>query len=195
MRLSGLSLLHRSLVILAILISVCLPAAAEGPWSGFWTTSWRDDGGHLRLDQQGERVTGSYPLYGGRIEAVAHGRNLEGQWFEGNRSGRFIFVLDRDGNSFAGRYDDGEWWTGARSGPPAETATANLTSPRAAFQQFITHGNLARIGRPDAWGAAMLAVDFGPATPAFGSGIRSSAAWASASAGTSGIRSARGPWR
>lgn len=166
MRLSGLSLLHRSLVILAILISACLPAAAEGPWSGFWTTSWRDDGGHLRLDQQGERVTGSYPLYAGRIEATAHGRHLEGQWFEGNRSGRFIFVLDRDGNSFAGRYDDGEWWTGARSGPPTETAGFSLASPREAFQQFIVHGNLARIGRPDAWGAAMLAVDFGPAMPA-----------------------------
>jgi MscS family membrane protein len=148
------------LAALALLLLLPLVAAAEGPWSGEWITSWRDDGDHLVLRQEGERVTGSYPLYGGRIEAVAEGRTLRGSWTQGTQSGRFIFVLDRDGASFAGRYDEGEWWTGARASGPANGTGLSLATPRDAFRQFIISGNLARGGRPDAWAFAINAVDF-----------------------------------
>src|SRR5271155_1882384 len=115
----------RILVLLAALLA-CSAASANGLWSGYWTTTWRDGGGRLLLEQQGDHVIGTYPLYGGRIEAVASGRRLDGKWFEGERSGGFVFVMDQDGQSFSGRYDTGEWWTGARSTSPASAAAPNL---------------------------------------------------------------------
>lgn len=149
----------------AMLLMLSFSAAAEGPWSGEWITTWRDDGDHLILRQEGDRVTGTYPLYGGRIEAVAEGRTLQGSWSQGMEGGRFVFVLDRGSNSFTGRYDDGEWWTGARASGPAGAAGLSLTTPRDAFRQFIISGNLARGGRPDAWAFAINAVDFRGAEP------------------------------
>ncbi|UPY38205.1 mechanosensitive ion channel domain-containing protein [Sediminicoccus sp. KRV36] len=158
MRVPGL---RRILSAIGLLLMLPLAAAAaEGPWAGAWTTSWRDDGDQLTLEQQGERVTGSYPLYGGRIEAVAEGRTLRGTWTEGTQRGQFIFVMDRDGNSFSGRYDEGEWWTGARHDGSPMTTGLNLTTPRDAFRQFIVSGNLARGGRPDAWALNIMALDF-----------------------------------
>lgn len=150
----------RLMAAFALWLLLPLAAAAEGPWSGEWITDWRDDGDHLVLRQEGDRVTGRYPLYDGRIEAVAEGRILRGSWSQGRESGRFIFVLDRDGQSFAGRYDEGEWWTGARTSGPLATIGLSLATPRDAFRQFIISGNLARGGRPDAWAFAINAVDF-----------------------------------
>ncbi len=145
---------------MALLLLLPAAALANGPWTGEWITSWRDDGDHLILRQEGDRVTGTYPLYGGRIDAVAEGRTLQGDWSQGNDRGRFIFVMDRDGNSFAGRYDEGEWWTGSRTiGPPPATGL-NQATPRDAFRQFIVTANLARGGRSDVWAMTISAVDF-----------------------------------
>lgn len=152
---------RRLMAAFALWLLLPLAAAAEGPWSGEWITNWRDDGDHLVLRQEGDRVTGRYPLYDGRIEAVAEGRILRGNWSQGRESGRFIFVLDRDGQSFAGRYDEGEWWTGARTSGPSAAIGLSLATPRDAFRQFVISGNLARGGRPDAWAFAINAVDFG----------------------------------
>src|SRR4051812_36874213 len=95
-----------------LLLASAGQAYAETSWGGSWDTRWRDGGARLDLVQEGERVTGRYPLYDGRIEATARGRRLDGRWIEGARSGAFVFVLSRDGSTFAGRYDTGEWWTG-----------------------------------------------------------------------------------
>ncbi len=158
----------RRLATLALFLLLPLAAFANGPWSGEWITSWRDDGDHLILQQDGDRVTGSYPLYGGRIEAVAEGRALRGTWTQGSDNGRFLFVMDRDGASFTGRYDDGEWWTGSRTqGPPGATGLSQA-SPRDAFRQFIVSANLARSGRSDAWALAIAAVDFAGQEAALG---------------------------
>ncbi len=155
--------LRNVLWVLAIVLTLGGTALADGPWSGYWATTWRDGGARLLLDQQGDRVTGTYPLYGGRVEATARGSRLEGRWFEGSNTGNFVFVLDRDGNSFSGRYDTGEWWTGARSVAPDDLAKFDLFSPREAFRRFIVNCNLGRSVWPDPWGIAMLAVDFGSA--------------------------------
>lgn len=154
---------RRLLPVFALWLLLPLAAAAEGLWSGEWITNWRDDGDHLVLRQEGNRVTGRYPLYDGRIEAEAEGRILRGHWSQATESGRFIFVLDRDGQSFAGRYDEGEWWSGARTSGPPQATGLSLATPRDAFRQFIISGNLARGGRPDAWAFAINAVDFGEA--------------------------------
>ena len=149
-----------ALCVLTLLL-LSATAQADDLWSGYWATTWRDGGARLHLEQQGDHVTGSYPLYGGRVEAKAEGRQLDGQWFEGDRHGSFVFVMGRDNNSFAGRYDTGEWWTGARSNAPDKSLAFDASSPREAFRQFIINCNLARAGRQDAWGSALLAVDFG----------------------------------
>jgi len=151
----------RTLVMLAVFLVINGTANADGPWSGYWATTWRDGGARLLLDQQGDKVTGSYPLYDGRIEAVAKGSHLEGRWSEGAQSGSFIFVMGRNGNSFSGRYDTGEWWTGTRTSGPDNSVTFVLTSPREAFRRFIVYCNLGRSLRPDAWGVALQTVDFG----------------------------------
>ena len=66
-----------------LLCSLGLPAWAAGSWSGGWDTRWRGGGTHMELTQNGQTVTGSYPLYGGKIEAQANGPSLDGTWSEG----------------------------------------------------------------------------------------------------------------
>jgi MscS family membrane protein len=153
--------MRRFLGALAILLTIGSAAHADGPWTGFWATTWRDGGARLQLDQQGDKVTGTYPLYGGRVEGTAKGSQLEGTWSDGNHNGTFLFVLGRDGNSFAGRSETGEWWTGTRTNTPDAAFNFDLASPREAFRQFIVYGNLGRSVRSDAWGIAMRAIDFG----------------------------------
>ena len=160
------------LAMLALFLVAGGAARADGPWAGTWAMAWRDGDATLSLEQQGDRVTGTYPLYGGRVEAIAKERRLDGKWFEGDRSGTLVLIMGRDGNSFSGRIDTGEWWTGARSTVRTGTAGFDLSNPREALLRFIVNGNLARAGRPDAWGLAMLAVDFGEAGSAMHSAER-----------------------
>lgn len=145
-----------SLVLLLCLISADA-VAQDDPvdWSGNWDTRWRDGGALLILDQEGASVTGSYPLYGGRIEARATGQRLEGRWIEEGRSGDFLFVQSRDGRSFTGRFESGEWWTGLR----AESATArrlrvDQSSPMATLRSFLMAANLAGPGNMEMLGTA-----------------------------------------
>jgi MscS family membrane protein len=154
----------RILQALAILMVSASTAFAAGPWSGYWATTWRDGGARLRLDQQGDRVSGTYPLYDGKIEAIAEGRRLEGRWSEGDRSGSFVFYMDASGDSFSGRFDTGEWWTGGRSAAPEASPGFDRKSPREVLRRFIIDCNIARSGRPDEWGNAMLNIDFGDAS-------------------------------
>ena len=112
----------RLLSVLVLLLFPVVAAAQHGvaDWSGAWDSRWRDGGARLILNQDGAQVTGTYPIYNGRIEAQAFGRMLEGRWIEGERSGSFLFVQARNGRSFAGRFESGEWWTGLRAEPDAE---------------------------------------------------------------------------
>jgi small-conductance mechanosensitive channel len=116
----------------------------------------------MDLVQQGDKVTGSYPVYGGRIEGTAHGRILEGRWIEGPRSGGITFAMAPDGRTFMGRFDTGEWWTGGRVGGPSDAVTINQSGAREALRTFLDGGNAARAGALDQIGAAAAVVDFGP---------------------------------
>jgi MscS family membrane protein len=107
------------LLVAFLVLALCWPGdvarAQEGPpadWSGTWDTRWRDGGSRLILQQDGRTVTGSYPLYSGRIEARAVGRTLRGRWIEDGRSGNFVFAQSQDGASLAGRFGSGEWRIG-----------------------------------------------------------------------------------
>jgi small-conductance mechanosensitive channel len=148
------------LLLASLLAAVCADPAAANDWSGTWDTHLRGGSVRLILKQDGDRVTGHYPLYSGRIEAKAEGRRLTGRWFEGDQSGGFLLVLSRDRSTFAGRYDDGDWWSGERTRRPGLTMVGDLRSPRNAFTAFVVAGNVARSGIDEGWGVAAASIDF-----------------------------------
>ena len=110
-------LLSLSIWVIALLLMLLQsPAfAAAANWDGQWDTRWRGGGARLYLTQDGDRVTGTYPLYGGKIEGVTSGRELKGRWTDTNGSGEFVAIRSSDDNSFTARLGNGEWWTGIRT--------------------------------------------------------------------------------
>ena len=158
---SGMPRAERGVVLLlSLLLVLWLPvqAAAQeavADWSGSWDSRWRDGGARLNLQQEGARVTGTYPLHGGRIEARARGRTLEGRWIEDDRSGSFLFVQSRDGASFAGRFESGEWWTGLRvQEPTARVMPVDQSTPMATMRSFLMAAYLAGPGNMEMLGTA-----------------------------------------
>lgn len=103
-------------MIAAVLVSMPSPALAKPvDWSGQWDTSWRGGGARVSLTQEGDRVTGVYSLYDGRVEGSVDGRELRGQWWQGDNTGSFFAVQSTDGLSFTATLGNGEWWTGVRA--------------------------------------------------------------------------------
>lgn len=139
---------------------------AEEPsaeWTGTWQTQWRGGGAILRLRQAGGTVTGTYPLYEGTVEGSVTGRGLNGRWKEASgRSGEFFFVLAPDGETFMGRFESGEWWTGSRLSNLADylPSTAVLSSPRETLRSFLTAANSARGGVIERIQSALDTLDF-----------------------------------
>lgn len=163
----GLRFLPR-LVALAIalpLLFIATVAAAAGDWAGAWQMQLRGTGGRVVLEQVGDKVAGRYPLYDGQIQASvvpgSRGERIEGTWSVGKRSGAFVAVLSRDRQTFAGRFDDGEWWTGTRTSEPPLAYNFKLATPRETMTAFVVAGNIAESGVDDAWALAARAVDFG----------------------------------
>lgn len=157
----GVRTLASVLILIAALLSAMAARAQDTPadWSGTWDSRWRDGGARLILEQDGASVTGTYPLYGGRIEAEATGRELRGRWIEAGRSGDFVFVQSPDGRSFAGRFESGEWWTGARTAAGAAgEAAVDQSTPMAVMRSFLVAANAAADGDLDAFGAAAAVV-------------------------------------
>jgi len=158
------------------LLSVLSARAEEPSWTGRWDTQWRDGGARMDLQEAGGKVTSAYPAYGGRIEGAVQGRELHGHWIEGPRSGEVTFVLAPDGQSFMGRFETGEWWTGGRVQPGARAVTTDQAGARQALRSFVMAGNAARDGHPDEWAKAAAVVEFGEAGAALAPGQRLAAA-------------------
>lgn len=143
-----------------------LPESNPGDWTGSWeihrkSIEEQHAGGLLLvMKQDGENVTGEYPLLHGRIEAKAIGTKLMGRWYEGNLSGKFTLFL-QDGSILEGNDDSGEWWTGKRMNSNPSPLKGNLDSPRGAIAAFLRAGNLALDGHEENWEKALLTVDFG----------------------------------
>ena len=146
------------LALLPLIWLICmLSVAASEPldWSGEWDTIWRGGGARLILSQEGNRVTGTYPLFDGEIEARSVGRKLEGSWRSNGGEGTFVFVQSREGDSFSGRYASGEWWTGARA-ITSETGGNLLPqwTPGDTLGAFLTTMNAVGPGSADLLGRA-----------------------------------------
>jgi len=117
-------------------------------WEGRWHSFWRDGQALLRLEQEGDRVTGTYRPGNGEISGVVDGERLTGTWSQDGGSGGFSFALAPDGQSFAGRFDNGEYWNGERVDPESFRPTPFIRSdtPRAALRTIVVAGNTAREG-------------------------------------------------
>ncbi len=166
-----------------LLLAVCLtllaslPAwAADVSWTGQWDTRWRDGGARMQLDLRGNEVTGAYPAYGGTIEGTVQGRELHGRWIEGSRSGEITFVLAPDGQSFMGRFETGEWWTGARVLGAVGGVVLDQAGARQALRTFVMAGNAARAGNPNEWAKAAAVVEFGEPSASMAPGQKLAAA-------------------
>jgi small-conductance mechanosensitive channel len=158
--------MHRLPVLLfTILLVLTRHAAAQTEWSGAWQTNWRDGGARVVMKQQDNLVTGTYPLFDGRIEGTVLGSQLSGTWYEGNRSGPFEFFLGPDKKSFAGRDRTRGWWTGTLTIDAELTQTIDLETPRNAFVSFLVASNVASMGINEAWALAAQAVEFNPVSP------------------------------
>ncbi len=130
-------------VLMLLFPTISLAEKKNSDWSGTWDTRWRDGGASLVLTQEGNTVSGIYPLYNGRIEATVQGRTLKGNWFQEDRSGTFEFVQSRDGQSFTGRFSTGEWWTGIRLDMDRDLGiTIDQSSPMTVLRSYLMITNL-----------------------------------------------------
>jgi len=153
----GTRSLAAALAFLALVLAAGASAANDGEatWTGQWHTFWRDGLALMRLEQDGRRVTGTYRPGPGRIDGLVDGRLLTGVWEQEGASGGFSFVLSRDGKSFAGRFDNSEYWNGQRveTGNFRPTPFHSTGTPRDALRTIIVAANAAIGGNS---GAALV---------------------------------------
>ena len=134
------------LVGLATILFVNLAVAQPtGDWGGRWDTYWRDGEARMLLQRQGDAVSGTYEPGRGRIEGRIEDKVLRGSWYQDGTSGSIVFALAEDGQSFTGRFVDGEYWNGMRV-PEAAGSTEAIVlrdTPRAVFRSLVYLANAA----------------------------------------------------
>lgn len=148
--------LHFSLLFLFV-----LQANAQS-WTGRWESCWPDGCAILELLQDGNRVTGTYPLYDGVIEGTVEGRTLRGTFTEPDHGGRIVYTLSPDGQTFFGRDDVGDWWNGGRlpDVPAVQPRTADLTTPRGVLRSFLLGFNAIRLYGLEHWAEVLPTLSF-----------------------------------
>ena len=156
-----LAVLGLAVVLLALFSSTALSGPRD--WTGVWDTQWRDGGAVMHLQQDGNRVIGTYPGFEGLIQGQVDGNQFSGTWTDAAGSGVFTFSLAPDGQTFMGRFGTGEWWTGART--DADLARTwlevpDLSSPERTLELFLRAGNKSGEGRSDRLGVALPMLDF-----------------------------------
>lgn len=146
------NLLSRVLPLLAaclLAVLAAVPAQAQKfDWSGTWDTRWQDGGTRVVLSQQGDVVTGEYPLYGGTVVGRVDGNSLAGSWTEPDATGTFLWVMSGKGDSFMGRSSEGQWWTGSRLDPTDAEDGAQMRqgNPRELLRAFLLAGDAVENG-------------------------------------------------
>jgi hypothetical protein len=84
-------------------------AQSDTAWTGTWQLSFQGGAATLKTTQSGNRVSGSYDWYGGKIEGTVKGNVMTGTWTNTAGSGPFEWKMAPDGRSFQGFYI----WQGA----------------------------------------------------------------------------------
>ena len=147
------------------LLALFASAAGSGPrdWTGVWDTQWRGGGAVVNLQQDGDRVVGTYPGFEGLIEGRVDGNQLSGTWTDAAGSGVFTFSISPDRQTFMGRFGTGEWWTGARTDADMARTfleVSDLSSPERTLELFLRAGNESGEGRSDRLGVTLQLLDF-----------------------------------
>ena len=131
----------------AILASLVFAGAttAQGEWSGEWQTYWRDGLAQITMVQDGSRVTGTYRPDEGVIEGTVSDGVLSGTWREPGGEGGFVFALTGEGDSFTGRFSDGQYWNGERMTPRAGSGARlrRSVTPQDALESVLRAANAA----------------------------------------------------
>jgi len=151
--------------VVIVLLALLASPALSGPrdWTGVWDTQWRGGGAVVNLQQDGNRVIGSYPGFEGLIQGQVDGNQFSGTWTDAAGSGVFTFSLAPDGQTFMGRFGTGEWWTGARTDRELARAfldVPDLSSPERTLELFLRAGNESGEGRSDRLGVVLPMLDF-----------------------------------
>ncbi len=140
----------------SVACGLLLASALQGPalaadlsWTGNWDTRWAGGGGRITLTQDGDRVTGSYPIYGGEIAGRVEGNRLVGTWTEQRRSGPVELVLSDDGESFLGRIGNDLWLSGARIDAANAGQSLNISqrTPQDTLRAFLVGSDAVRNGQ------------------------------------------------
>jgi len=155
------ALLGLAVVLLALFASAAVSSPRD--WTGVWDTQWRGGGAVVNLQQNEDRVVGTYPGFEGLIQGRVDGNQLSGTWTDAAGSGVFTFSISPDRQTFMGRFGTGEWWTGARTDAKmARTLleVPDLSSPERTLELFLRAGNQSGEGRSDRLGVALQLLDF-----------------------------------
>jgi len=96
----------------------------EGHLNGVYNTDFKE----LTMNQNGNKVTGTYKHNNGRVEGTLNGRILTGLWFQDNGKGKFVFEFNPDYSGYTGKwgYNDAvpsAKWNGTKIGVSQESAT------------------------------------------------------------------------
>ncbi|MEY3162028.1 MAG: hypothetical protein RIT25_2019 [Planctomycetota bacterium] len=155
-----------SLVLTCLLAVIPVFVGKTADWTGEWDTSWGGGGGRIILQQEGDSVTGEFPLLNSRIEGKVLRDRVEGRRIEGGKAYSFVFLAGVHGRSFHGRDEELGWWTGTRVASAGAAEKPGLATPRAAFVSFVSCATQARCGLEDHWARAAHSVEFDPQTAA-----------------------------
>ena len=150
-----------AIALLALLSSPALSGPRD--WTGVWDTQWRDGGAVMKLQQDGDRVVGTYPGFEGFVEGRVENDQFSGTWTDAAGSGVFTFSISPDGRSFMGRFGTGEWWTGIRTDTDVARTLLeipDLSSPQRTLELFLTAGNKSGEGRSDRLGVTLPLLDY-----------------------------------
>jgi small-conductance mechanosensitive channel len=134
-------------LILVLVLFTPVSVLGAGPWEGFWETYSFGDDAYLSLRQDGDRVTGAYFPYNGRIEGTDDNGVLRATWRSPNGAGTLVFTLSPDGQSFAGTIGSGEWWNGKRIDEDTiDFIDIDVSSPSHTIRSFMKAGYALRRG-------------------------------------------------
>lgn len=152
----------RAILVLFIWLSIPLAGATQADWTGEWDSTWRERGARITLKQTADRVSGGYRLYGGTIEGVVEGHELQGTWNEGGRQGQFVAIMSADNQTFTARFATGEWMTGIRVTPDNLFLGQELDQslPAMTMYHFLSIMNAVGPGRMELKSEASHFIDF-----------------------------------
>ncbi len=117
------------------------------PWSGRWRSYWRGGQALTVLRQTEDRVTGTYQPGDGSIDGQIEGAVVRGTWEQPGAEGTFEFALAPDGESFVGRFGNGEYWNGEKiAGFGSDARAFGAETPKAALASVVSAINAALAG-------------------------------------------------